>query len=132
MIRLVFFGCLMLEQIMGFCHKKKPLLLTQKELLKVLARKPAALRLHPRTLTTFTEQTVGSVEPNFPPDQEAGGAQTSTGGFSCSRSIDFQTISAMSSVAIDSSFLRSLIPSENMVRQNGQPTATVEAPVAAA
>lgn len=64
--------------------------------------------------------------------RSTGAAQTSTGGFSSSRPMDFQTISAMSRAAMLSSFLRSLIPSDSMVRQKGQPTAIFSAPVAMA
>jgi hypothetical protein len=65
-------------------------------------------------------------------DQGAGAAQTSTGGFSSSRPMDFQTISAMSRAAMASSFLWSLMPSVSIVRQKGQPTAIRSAPVAIA
>jgi hypothetical protein len=59
-------------------------------------------------------------------------AQVSTGALVSSIPIALTTISEISSATIFSESCLSLIPSENIVKQNGQPTATVPAFVAAA
>ncbi len=55
------------------------------------------------------------------------GAHTSADGFSSSRPIALQTTSAMSREFIFSSFSLALMPSVNMVRQNGHATAILVA-----
>ena len=55
------------------------------------------------------------------------GAHTSADGFSSSSPIALQTTSAMSSEFIFSSFSLALMPSVNMVRQNGHATAMLVA-----